>query len=73
MAFEVAAFCLLAIGIYFVSSYCYNLMEGTNDSAWWSVLAFFYNLGFIPTFLLLSGLIRKFTYKNTEPARGGNG
>ena len=73
MAFELAVFCLLGLGTYLVSRYCYNLMKGTNDSAWWPVLAFFYNLGFIPAFLLLSALLRKITYKNTEPARGGNG
>jgi thiol:disulfide interchange protein len=73
IAFELVALCLLALGIFLVSNYSYESMKGTTDSAWWPVLAFFYNLGFIPGFLLLSAFIRKLNYKNTEPARAGNG
>ena len=73
IAFELVAFCLLVLGIFLVSSYSYHSMKETTDSAWWPVLAFLYNLGFIPGFLLLSAFIRKLTYKNTEPAAGGNG
>ena len=73
MVFESAALCLLVLVIFLVSNYSYESMKGTTDSAWWPVLAFFYNLGFIPAFLLFAALIRKLTYKNTEPARAGNG
>lgn len=64
--FEALAILLLGVGIYLVTKYCYRSMVGTNDSAWWPVLAFIYNLGFIPLYFITAAAIRKLVYRSTE-------
>jgi heme/copper-type cytochrome/quinol oxidase subunit 4 len=63
MGFEALALFLLAVGIFLLSKYCYLSMKETNDRAWWPVAAFFYNLIFIPTFLLLAAVIRRLYFR----------
>lgn len=72
IAFEIVAILLLAAGILLVARFCYISVLKTSDSAWWPVLAFVYNLGFIPVYFIAAATIRKLIYRSTEPVTVDN-